>query len=466
MYWLGIVGSALTHEQRILAQRSSLSQPHPPQKFRAIGRAKRPIFCRCTCTGRFVPRLSGRSGHVSTEAPDPSVTFLGLYYSMTCAVQHIYGMRQQSGNSIQRIHRTARTPRQIQNYRGPANSRGSTRQNCPRRFLQTLRAHLLRKPRNQSFCYGQHSFRRHVTRPHASPASREDQIHHVRIRCLPQKLGDALPLVRQNLRRHNFPTQIPAAPRHSRTGTVRMLPAGYRIAHCKYGNPHEVAPRFSRDYPSVTGASSLSPSRCPSSTNRSASISSPVVVREMMSRVGARLKSISNSPSGQRTASNTAASPSSAPSRASLHCPAAKNKSPLSSPRRIVNWHDFCPISSDCIKSIIDISSSRPCTTPGRTCRFCNFSSCSRSTTFFARRTKSFRKNGLGINSSTPSTIGRNFSSMSLRLARKKNGIAFVCCRPRNFSYSWRPSSPGMRESHTTRSGGSSPIFRRASAPS
>jgi len=29
MYWLGIAGSTLTYEQRILAQRSSLSQPHP-----------------------------------------------------------------------------------------------------------------------------------------------------------------------------------------------------------------------------------------------------------------------------------------------------------------------------------------------------------------------------------------------------------------------------------------------------
>ena len=41
MYWLGIAGSTLTHEQRILAQRSSLSQPHPPQKFRAFGHAQR-----------------------------------------------------------------------------------------------------------------------------------------------------------------------------------------------------------------------------------------------------------------------------------------------------------------------------------------------------------------------------------------------------------------------------------------
>jgi hypothetical protein len=55
-------------------------------------------------------------------------------------------------------------------------------------------------------------------------------------------------------------------------------------------------------YPSVTSASAFSPSRCPSSINRSASISRPVVVREIVSRVGARLKSISNSPSGQRTA--------------------------------------------------------------------------------------------------------------------------------------------------------------------
>src|SRR5580704_10733548 len=250
---------------------------------------------------------------------------------MTCAVQHVYSVRKQSGNSIQRIHSTARTPRQIHNHRGPANSRSATRQNCPRRFLQSLRAHLLRKSRNQSLRNGQRSFRRHVTRPHPRATSSKNQIHHFLISRLPQELGDVLALVRQNLRRNNFPSQIPAAPRDSRTGTVRVLPAGYRIAHCKYGNPHEVAPRFSRDYPSVTGASSLSPSRCPSSTNRSASISSPVVVREMMSRVGARLKSISNSPSGQRTASNTAASPSSAPSRASLHCPDAKYKSPLSS---------------------------------------------------------------------------------------------------------------------------------------
>jgi hypothetical protein len=42
MYWLGIVGSTLTYEQRILAQRSSLGQPHPPQKFRAAaGHAQR-----------------------------------------------------------------------------------------------------------------------------------------------------------------------------------------------------------------------------------------------------------------------------------------------------------------------------------------------------------------------------------------------------------------------------------------
>ena len=36
MYWLGIAGSKLTHEQRILAQRSSLGQPHPPQKIPAV----------------------------------------------------------------------------------------------------------------------------------------------------------------------------------------------------------------------------------------------------------------------------------------------------------------------------------------------------------------------------------------------------------------------------------------------
>jgi hypothetical protein len=33
MYWLGIAGSTLTQEQRILAQRSTHSQHHPTQKF-------------------------------------------------------------------------------------------------------------------------------------------------------------------------------------------------------------------------------------------------------------------------------------------------------------------------------------------------------------------------------------------------------------------------------------------------
>src|SRR5271154_2300904 len=44
MYWLGIAGSTLTHEQRILAQRPTLSQPHPPQKFRSIEHAERRDF--------------------------------------------------------------------------------------------------------------------------------------------------------------------------------------------------------------------------------------------------------------------------------------------------------------------------------------------------------------------------------------------------------------------------------------
>ena len=66
------------------------------------------------------------------------------------------------------------------------------------------------------------------------------------------------------------------------------------------------------------------------------------------------------------------------------------------------------------------------------------FQAAKRSMTF-SRGGRGPSENGLGINSSTPSTIGRSFSSMSLRLARKSNGICFVCWRPRSFSYSWRP---------------------------
>jgi len=58
----------LTHEQRILAQRSSLGQPHPSQKFRVTG------------------------GHAVVQV-NPAIQFFG-FVLMTRAVQHIYGMRK------------------------------------------------------------------------------------------------------------------------------------------------------------------------------------------------------------------------------------------------------------------------------------------------------------------------------------------------------------------------------------
>ena len=47
------------------------------------------------------------------------------------------------------------------------------------------------------------------------------------------------------------------------------------------------------------------------------------------------------------------------------------------------------------------------------------------------------------MNSSTPSTIGRSFSSISPRLARKINGICFVCCAAAQFFVELAPVEAG-----------------------
>ena len=63
--------------------------------------------------------------------------------------------------------------------------------------------------------------------------------------------------------------------------------------------------------------------------------------------------------------------------------------------------------------------------------------------TFLARCTTSFRKNGLVMNSSALSTMGRSLSSISPRLARKMNGIFRVCSRAWSLSYKPASVEPG-----------------------
>src|SRR5215469_6926085 len=100
-----------------------------------------------------------------------------------------------------------------------------------------------------------------------------------------------LGIIRAFLERRNFPAEFAAALHHGRPGKVHTLAAGHAIANREHRNAqHDVQ---------FEGTAS----RWASSIRRMASIRRPVVLRVVVLLVDAlaALKSISNSPSVQRT---------------------------------------------------------------------------------------------------------------------------------------------------------------------
>ena len=173
-------------------------------------------------------------------------------------------------------------------------------------------------------------------------------------------VGQARAIAREYSRDHRrrvAPTMTSQPnPRHTATtaGPDRSSrsPSRYCIADCEHRDSHRAGYlRFDRSF-----------SRLASSISRIASISRPVVFRVVVVRVEAfaALKSISKSPAIQSTTCKQRHRPRFFRSwrRGTDHW---QNRArPARRLVRTIRRHDFCPISSDCIRSIMLISSSRP----------------------------------------------------------------------------------------------------------
>ncbi len=178
-----------------------------------------------------------------------------------------------------------------------------------------------------------------------------------------------------------------------------------------------------------------------------ASISRPVVERVVVVRSEVAAKSISNSPSAQLMASKNS-------SDRLRHRRGAR---PCTAPRRKIArsfwplWlsasrQDFCPISERLHQlghAHLFEASLNHARRAERAAAV--FPGATRSTNFFATRTRSAAKNGLGRKSSA-ATSGRSFSSMSPRLATKINGVLPRGFAPAQFLVKLAPVESGHFE--------------------
>jgi hypothetical protein len=201
------------------------------------------------------------------------------------SVEHINCMRKKIGYDVEGLHGPTRAAGQVDNDRGCANCAYAARKQGAPSFLRAHGAHVLGESRKQPFGDGHGRFRRDVARTDSSAARGDNQISDAIVGRFPQEFLDSGAVVWQNSGRGHVPAEFPAPRDNRRAGAVFIFACGDRME---------------RRYP-LASTPSVALSRWPSSISRSASINNPVVVREIVERDGAILKSISNSPAGQRT---------------------------------------------------------------------------------------------------------------------------------------------------------------------
>ncbi|GEM_PF-2061648 len=207
------------------------------------------------------------------------------------AMEDVDGVGQQLGQGVERLDGALGAAGQVEDQRAIAHygdSAGQHRRGC---LLRAFAAHLFGEAGNHFFADFKRRFRRVVARAKAGAAGGEDQVRLARVDKLPQVHAHLFGIIGAFLRAGNFPSEFAAALHDGGAGKVHALAAGHGIADgedrdAQHGHQFE-------------GTAS----RLASSIKRIASISRPVVLRVVVVLVEAlaALKSISNSPSVQRS---------------------------------------------------------------------------------------------------------------------------------------------------------------------
>ena len=140
-------------------------------------------------------------------------------------------MGQQIDYRLQRLDRSRRTARQIQDQARSPDAAHRTAQRREARLTRSLHSHLLRDTFHQPVAHSAGRFRRHVARSDSRPARCHDQPS--RPAQLNQFFLDRDALIGHYPARHYLKIAPLERFRHGGTGEVRLFTARARIADCQ-----------------------------------------------------------------------------------------------------------------------------------------------------------------------------------------------------------------------------------------